>query len=175
MQRFKFSWLCLGLIWIDMNSDLFPRPQTSSAVLRRNRFESQLMSAARWTYLQRSCHRASRETEETLEETEENSGHVLAVWRDEQFRRSETTIVVSSWTPSVWATVSGKAGRLQETGEVANQTWIMGHCRMLHCYMSNCTGEKSGRSGLYDRATQDTRRGGRWLHMVTHFLFVWFI
>ena len=62
-----------------MNSDLFPRPQTSSAVLRRNRFESQLMSAARWTYLQRSCHRAWRDTEDTLEETEENSGHVLAV------------------------------------------------------------------------------------------------
>ena len=43
MQGSQFSWRCLGLISIDLIFDLSSRSQTSSVVLRWNRFESQLI------------------------------------------------------------------------------------------------------------------------------------
>ena len=112
--------------------------QTSSAVLRRNRFESQLI-----------CGTLELSTEK-LSKTEETTRHVLAKKRTEnpvkyyeQFRRSETTIIVPSWTPPVWAIVSGKAGWLQKNGEVANDIKILTHS---HKYYVKLSGEKSGRS-----------------------------
>merc|ERR1719397_178912 len=106
---------------------MFSKGQTSSGVLRRNRFESQLI-----------CGTLELSTEK-LSKTEETTRHVLAKKRTEnsvkyyeQFRRSETTIIVPSWTSSVWAIVSGKAGWLQKNGE------------------------KSSRSGLCDGTTQNT-------------------
>ena len=76
---------------------------------------------------------------EKLSKTEETTRHVLAKKRTEnpvkyyeQFRRSETTIIVPSWTPPVWAIVSGKAGWLQKNGEVANDIKILTHLHIYH-------------------------------------------
>ena len=94
-------WICIKICFPD-------HKHQSQYVLRQNRFEYQLMCGTS-DLSERSCYRTFRGR---LKKTYTGSY--------EQFRRSETKIVVSSWTPSVRATVSGKTWRLQKTGLLAN-------------------------------------------------------
>ena len=119
MYGSQLSWLCLRLIWIDLG--LFPRRQTSFAVLRRNRFESQLI-----------CGTLDLSSEKLSQDLEGDWRQVLAVMSS--LGGEKLRLLCLHGHRQSGQLFRGKLGGFRKLvrWQIKSQCWTIGACYMLH-------------------------------------------